>query len=95
MRHVRRGRATLLIMSLISVGLTALGFIEIKSHQTGVGLLAIVIGSLIYTLAWIIALLDSLQDGRVGWSVALILLLPLGIGPLLYGILGLGRTRMR
>jgi hypothetical protein len=82
-------------MSLISVGLMALGFIEIKNHQSGVGLLAIVIGSLIYTLAWIIALLDSLQAGRFGWSVALILLLPLGIGPLLYGILGLGRTRTR
>lgn len=80
-------------MSLISFGLTILGFIETKSHQSGIGLLAIVIGSLIYTLAWIIALLDSLQAGRVGWSVALILLLPLGIGPLLYGLLGLGRTR--
>jgi hypothetical protein len=79
-------------MSLISFGLTAVGFIETKSHQSGVGFLAIVIGSLIYTLAWLIALLDSLQAGRVGWSVVLILLLPLGIGPLLYGILGLGRT---
>lgn len=95
MTHVWRGRATLLIMSLISFGLTALGFIESKSHQTGVGLLAIVVGSLVYTLAWIIALLDSLQAGRVRWSVALILLLPLGIGPLLYGVLGLGRTRVR
>jgi hypothetical protein len=80
-------------MSLISFGLTALGFIETKSHQSGIGFLAIVIGSLIYTLAWLIALLDSLQAGRIGWSVAMILLLPLGIGPLLYGILGLSRTR--
>jgi hypothetical protein len=93
MKHVRRGRATLLIMSLISFGLTALGFIETKSYLSGIGLLAIVIGSLVYTLAWMIALLDSLHAGRVGWSVALILLLPLGIGPLLYGLLGLGRTR--
>jgi hypothetical protein len=95
MRHVRRGKATLLIMSLISVGLMTLGFIETQGHQPGVGLLAIVIGSLTYTLAWIVALLDSLQAGRVGWSVALIVLLPVGIGPLLYGILGLGRTRAR
>jgi hypothetical protein len=80
-------------MSLISFGLTALGFIETKSYLSGIGLLAIVIGSLVYTLAWMIALLDSLHAGRVGWSVALILLLPLGIGPLLYGLLGLGRTR--
>lgn len=80
-------------MTLISVGLTVLGFIEIKSHQSGVGLLAIVIGSLVYTLAWTIAVLDSLQAGRSGWSIALVLLLPLGIGPLLYGILGLGRTK--
>ena len=71
----------------------AFGFIETKSHQAGIGLFAIVIGSLIYTLAWIIALLDSLQAGRVGWSIALILLLPLGIGPLLYGLLGVGSTR--
>jgi len=79
-------------MSLISLGLTAFGSIETRSHQAGVGLLAIVIGSLVYSLAWIIALLDSVQAGRTGWLVALILLLPLGIGPLLYGILGLSRS---
>jgi hypothetical protein len=79
-------------MSLIAFGLTAFGFMEAKSHQSSVGLLAIIIGSLVYTLAWIIALLDSLQSGRSGWSLALIVLLPLGIGPLLYGIFGLGSS---
>jgi hypothetical protein len=75
-------------MSLISLGLTAFGSIEIRSHQAGVGVLAIAISSLVYTMAWILAVLYSLHAARPGWLVALILLLPLGIGPLLYGILG-------
>ncbi|MGO8946230.1 MAG: hypothetical protein ACLQUY_00920 [Ktedonobacterales bacterium] len=90
MTHVRHGRSTLLVMTVIAVGLTLLGFSEISSRQTSVGLLAIIIGSMVYALAWTIALLDSLQARRPGWSLALILLLPLGVGPLLYSLIGFG-----
>ncbi len=90
MTHVRRGRSTLLIMTVIAIGLMLLGFGEISHRQSGVGLLAIVIGSMVYALDWAIALLDSLQAHRPGWSLVLILLLPLGVGPLVYAVLGFG-----
>jgi len=80
-------------MTVIAIGLTVLGFWQVTTHQNGTGLSAIIIGGLVYGLAWIIGVLDSLQGHRLGWLLALILLLPLGIGPLLYGIFGLRNIR--
>ena len=92
MTHVRRGRLTLLVMTVIAVGLTLLGFSEISSSQSSVGILAIIVGGMVYALAWTISLLDSLNTHRPGWSLALVLLLPLGVGPLLYSLIGFGRV---
>ena len=47
----------------------------------------------IYALAWIVGFLDSLQEGKYGWSVALVLLLPVLIGPVLYSVFGPRNTR--
>ena len=66
MRQVRRARATLLFMTVIAVGLTTLGFVLSASRHSGVGLLAVAVGGLVYAFGWIIALLDSLQAGRQG-----------------------------
>lgn len=76
-------------MSLIAIGLTVLGYWQSSTGQPGTGLAAIIVGGLVYALAWVIGVLDSLLARRLGWSLALILLLPLGIGPLLYSIFGL------
>jgi hypothetical protein len=76
-------------MTLIAIGLTALGYWQSSTGQASTGLAAIIVGGLVYALAWVIGILDSLLARRLGWSLALILLLPLGIGPLLYSIFGL------
>jgi hypothetical protein len=78
-------------MTIIAIGLSLLGFWQISAGQTGVGWSAIIVGGLVYAFAWIIGVLDSLQARRLGWLVALILLLPLGVGPLLYSIFGFER----
>jgi hypothetical protein len=76
-------------MTLIAIGLTALGYQQSSTGQNGTGVAAVIVGGLVYALAWVIGVLDSLQARRLGWSLALVLLLPLGIGPLLYSIFGL------
>ena len=77
-----------MFMTASAIALSLLGFQQISSGQAGVGWSAIVIGGLVYAFAWIIGVLDSVQAHRRGWLLALILLLPLGVGPLLYGIFG-------
>jgi hypothetical protein len=89
MQHVTRARWTLVLRPLIAIGLTVLGYWQSSTGQAGTGLAAIIVGGLVYALAWVIGVLDSLLARRLGWSLALILLLPLGIGPLLYSIFGL------
>ena len=92
MQHVTRARWSLVAMTLIALGLVALGYWQSATGQAGTGLAAIIVGGLVYALAWMIGVLDSLQARRLGWSLALVLLLPLGIGPLLYSIFGLRST---
>jgi hypothetical protein len=91
MQHVARGRWILLFMTAIAIALSLLGFQQISAGQVGVGWAAIVVGGLVYAFAWIIGVLDSLQSRHFGWLLALILLLPLGVGPLLYSIFGFQR----
>jgi hypothetical protein len=68
--------------------------ITIGSNQhPGWGVFVFLISLLIYAFAWLLALLDSLQERKFGWSVGLFLLLPFWIGPLLYGLIGPRNTR--
>jgi|GEM_PF-918390 hypothetical protein len=92
MRHPTRGRWTLIAMTLIAAGLTILGVQQFAAGQSSVGLPAIVMGNLVYLFAWIIGMLDSLQARRTGWTLAQLLLLPFGVGPLLYALFGLRAT---
>ena len=89
MQHVTRARWALVFMTVTAIGLTGLGYWQSSTGQTGTGLAAIIVGGLVYALAWMIGVLDSLQTRRLGWLLALILLLPIAIGPLLYSIFGL------
>jgi ABC-type Co2+ transport system permease subunit len=89
MQYVTRARWALVLMTVIAIGLMVLGYWQSSTGQTGTGLAAIMVGGLVYALAWAIGVLDSLLARRLGWSLALILLLPFGIGPLLYSIFGL------
>ena len=47
----------------------------------------------VYGFGWIIAFLDSLQERRFLWTLGLIILLPLLVGPLLYSFFGPRNTR--
>ena len=57
------------------------------------GVLILVLGFLLYAVAWIVAMLDSIQEKKFAWSVGLVLLLPFGIGPLLYSLIGPRNTK--
>jgi hypothetical protein len=93
MTHVGRGRVTLLLITAIAIGLTILGASEVSNRQPSIGILAIIIGGVVYVLAWVIAVLDCILARRYRWSLALAILMPLGIGPLLYGLFGLRSSR--
>ncbi len=84
---------TVLILTLITFGLVYLGVSLIGRSQTFLGVLALLVGALIYMFAWFIALFDSIQEQRWGWLVGLIVLLPFGIGPIVYSVIGPRNTK--
>lgn len=85
---------TVLIMTLITGGLTYYG-IYLITHQNSAlyAILALVGGLVVYGIAWLIALADSIQERKWGWSVLLFLLIPIWVGPLLYSVFGPRNTR--
>jgi hypothetical protein len=85
---------TVLILTLVTGGLAYFGVTSFsKPGGTGFALLALLIGLLVYAVAWIIALLDSIQERKLAWSILLVILLPVWIGPLLYSFLGPRNTK--
>jgi hypothetical protein len=90
---------TVLILTVITVGLfilfTSLTFqtpINLASN-IGLGLLMLLLAVIVYAIAWIVGFIDSIQERAYGWTVALFLLLPFFIGPLLYSFFGPKNTR--
>jgi hypothetical protein len=90
---------TVLILTLITIGVgvlaTSLAFqwpFNLSSN-VGLGILLLLLAVLIYAVAWIVGFIDSIQERAYGWTVALFLLLPFFIGPLLYSFLGPKNTR--
>jgi hypothetical protein len=84
---------TVLILTLITFGLTYLGVSLIGQNHALPGALALLIGGLIYIFAWFIALFDSIQERRWGWLIGLIVLLPFGLGPIVYSLIGPRNTK--
>jgi len=93
MKYTFLSKWTVLILTIFTFGLGYYGFRLIADQQTGTGLLALALGGLIYIFAWIVAFFDSIQERRLGWVLGLILLLPVGVGPVLYSLLGPRNTR--
>ena len=83
---------TVLILTIVTAGLTYFGYVSLQQHA-GYAILLFLFGVFIYGFAWLIALSDSIQERRFGWSILLVLLLPLWIGPLIYGFLGPKNTK--
>ncbi len=92
---------TVLILTVITALLFVggIGFIRgglgsISLSQSGfLGFILLLVGGLVYAVAWIIGLADSIQERRWGWTVVMIILLPFWIGPLLYSLIGPRNTK--
>ena len=100
MKYTFLSKWTVLLLTLGAGGLATLGYSQLfgltapdfQSPQLR-GLLAILAGVVAYACAWFVALADSLQERKWAWSIALVVLLPLLIGPLLYSFFGPRNTR--
>jgi hypothetical protein len=91
---------TVLLLTLVTVGLATLGYYLAFGVQTPnvqphpfYAILALLGGLAIYLFAWLIGVLDAIQERRWGWFIAMLLLLPLWIGPLLYSLFGPRNTK--
>jgi hypothetical protein len=84
---------TVLFLTLITFGLTFLGIWLIGQNHALQGALALLVGALIYVFAWFIALFDSIQERRWGWLIGLLVLLPVGLGPIVYSLIGPRNTK--
>jgi len=89
---------TVLILTLITIALIAVGVLLAQggvfgSSNIGLSLIAYLVAAVVYLVAWIVALFDSIQERRWGWLVALIILSPVLIGPLLYSVIGPKNTK--
>jgi hypothetical protein len=62
-------------------------------NNAALGILLLLLAILVYAIAWIVGFIDSIQEKAYGWTVALFLLLPFFVGPLLYSLLGPKNTR--
>ncbi len=93
MKYTFLSKWTVLILTIATFGLTYLGTRLFAEGQGLWGALAFIVGFLIYAVAWIVALVDSIQERKFVWSVGLFLLLPFGIGPIIYSLIGPKNTR--
>jgi hypothetical protein len=88
-----------LILTIVTVGLVLLfSSFTFQSpfnlaSNIGLGLLLLFLAIIVYAIAWIVGFIDSIQERAFGWTVALFLLLPFFIGPLLYSFFGPKNTR--
>jgi hypothetical protein len=93
MKYTFLSKWTVLILTIGTFGLAYFGFWLFGQNQAGYGVLSLLVGGLLYALAWLVAFFDSIQERKIGWIIGLLLLLPFGIGPILYSIIGPRNTR--
>jgi hypothetical protein len=98
MKYTFLSKWTVLILTLITVALIAVGVLLAQGgvfgpSNIGLSLIAYLVAAVVYLIAWIVALFDSIQERRWGWLIALIILSPVLIGPLLYSVIGPKNTK--
>ena len=97
MKYTFLSKWTVLILTLITIALIAVGVLLIQGvFGSGLGfwsILAFLVAAVVYLIAWFVALFDSIQERRWGWLIALIILSPVLIGPLLYSVIGPKNTK--
>lgn len=99
MKYTFLSKWTVLILTVLSVALTVVGVLLAQGRlfdmgsNFGLGLVAFVVAAIVYAIAWFVGLFDSIQEKRWGWTIVLIILLPVWIGPLLYALIGPKNTK--
>jgi hypothetical protein len=102
MKYTFLSRWTVLLLTLIAAGLLVLGFGLFGAtfggnltlpKSIGFAILSLLVAIGLYAAAWIVGFLDSLQERKFGWSLAMVVLIPFLIGPLLYSVFGPRNTR--
>jgi hypothetical protein len=85
---------TVLILTLGTAAATIFGIrLTFGGGNVLGGVLLILVGLLVYAVAWIVALVDSIQERNLLWTIGLIVLVPFFVGPAVYGILGPKNTK--
>lgn len=80
---------TVLGLTAIAGGLIYSGLGPLADQRVSL----ILVGILMYAVGWVIALLDSLQERKFVWTIGLLILSPVLVGPLLYSFFGPRNTR--
>ena len=96
MKYTFLSKWTVLILTIVTAVLAYLGisFINGTLGPNGaLGALFLIVGVLVYAIAWIIGLADSIQERRWGWTIAMIILVFFWVGPLLYSLFGPRNTK--
>ena len=98
MKYTFLSKWTVLILTILTAALIAVGVLLAQGgtfgpSNIGLSLLAYLVAAVLYLIAWIVALFDSIQERRWGWLIALIILTPILIGPLLYSLIGPRNTK--
>ncbi len=98
MKYTFLSKWTVLILTILTAALIVVGVLLAQGgtfgpSNIGLSLLAYLVAAVLYLIAWIVALFDSIQEHRWGWLVALIIHSPVLIGPLLYSLIGPRNTK--
>ena len=93
MKYTFLSKWTVLVLTVLTAAATVFGFRFIGDNSVLGGVLLVIVGLLVYAFAWIIALIDSIQEKHYGWSIVLVILLPFFVGPAIYGLLGPKNTK--
>ena len=98
MKYTFLSKWTVLILTLLTAALIVVGVLLAQggtfgSSNIGLSIVAYLVAAVIYFIAWIVALFDSIQERRWGWLITLIILSPVLIGPLLYSLIGPKNTK--
>jgi hypothetical protein len=99
MKYTFLSKWTVLILTVLTAALIVVGVMLTQPQglfgpsNGWLAALSFVVAAVVYFLAWIIALFDSIQERRWGWLITLIILSPVLIGPLLYSLIGPKNTK--
>lgn len=92
MKYTILSKWTVLALTIIAIALVVVS-VGVLNSGVGLKVLLIAVAVVIYAFAWFVALFDSIQERRWGWTILLIPLAVTGLGPILYSLFGPKNTR--